>query len=37
VAGEGPEETLIRAAADAVGVSSRLHLLGQVADAEQNS
>ena len=32
VAGEGPEEPLIRAAADAAGVSSRLHLLGRVAD-----
>lgn len=32
VAGQGPEEKLIRAAADAAGVSKRLHLLGRVAD-----
>jgi phosphatidylinositol alpha-1,6-mannosyltransferase len=32
VAGQGPEEELIRAAADTAGVSKRLHLLGRVAD-----
>lgn len=32
VAGQGPEDQPIRAAADAVGVSKRLHLLGQVTD-----
>jgi glycosyltransferase involved in cell wall biosynthesis len=35
VAGEGPEEELIRAAAGAAGVSTRLHLLGRVADGER--
>ncbi|HEY2690338.1 MAG TPA: glycosyltransferase family 4 protein [Streptosporangiaceae bacterium] len=32
LAGQGPEEQLIRATADTVGVSKRLHLLGQVDD-----
>jgi len=32
VAGAGPEEELIRATADAAGVSARLHLLGRVTD-----
>lgn len=32
VAGEGPEKEAIRATADAVGVSARLHLLGHVTD-----
>lgn len=32
IAGQGPEEALIRAAAESVGVADRVHLLGRVTD-----
>jgi phosphatidyl-myo-inositol dimannoside synthase len=36
VAGHGPEETPIRAAAESAGVAGRLHLLGTVTDEERD-